>query len=129
MSTQAGVPHWSVRVNQAVRDAKIPVVGREDVGNVRSVFGDSAVINASRSPRDEDVPEATVGGLIEDNESAEKNLSAEQQELSRLEIAGHPRVIRGVAGSGKTVVLANMVARYLSRNTSQELFSDDTRRL
>jgi superfamily I DNA and RNA helicase len=100
----------------------------EHVNVVRSVFGDSAVVNVNRPLRDE-VPEETTGGMVEDNESAEKNLSAEQQELSRLDVGGHPRVIRGVAGSGKTVVLANMVARYLSRNADQSSLLNEQRQL
>jgi len=86
---------------------------------IRDVFGDSAVINPYRDIR-EDVPENTLGATIDDLEACEKNLSREQQELSRLSIDGHPRLIRGVAGSGKTVVLANMVARYVTRAEVQQ---------
>lgn len=85
---------------------------------IRDVFGDSAVINPHRELREE-VPDHTLGAYIEDCEATEKNLSREQQELSRLTMNGHPRVIRGVAGSGKTVVLANMAARYVTRAESQ----------
>lgn len=42
-------------------------------------------------------------------------LSYEQQRLCRFEMDGKPRLVRGVAGSGKTVVLANwLVQTYLA---------------
>ena len=56
-----------------------------------------------------------------------KNLSEEQKRLSRLAVGEHPRVIRGVAGSGKSVVLANMVARYLTRKLTEFPDSDSTK--
>jgi superfamily I DNA/RNA helicase len=42
-------------------------------------------------------------------------LSQEQQRLSGLDLDGKPRLIRGVAGSGKSVVLSNWVARTAER--------------
>lgn len=86
---------------------------------VRSVFGDSAVINSVNRPSRDPVDEDTVGGMIEYEESLDKNLSEEQQKLSRLPVGDFPRVIRGVAGSGKSIVLANLVARYLRRRLAQ----------
>jgi superfamily I DNA and RNA helicase len=82
---------------------------------VRRVFGDSAVLmDESRSMR-EDLPEKSWGAYIDQLHALDKHLSPEQQELSRQEIGTTPRLIRGVAGSGKTVVLANQVARLLNR--------------
>lgn len=52
-------------------------------------------------------------GLTLMRSRVQKNISEEQKELIRLKIGGFPRVIRGVAGSGKTVVLAALAARYL----------------
>src|SRR5262249_53915272 len=49
---------------------------------------------------------------------AYKELSDEQQRLSAQNWAGGPRLIRGVAGSGKTIVLANNIARRLQRGLS-----------
>lgn len=85
---------------------------------VKGVFGDSAVINSERRHRDP-VDEETIGGMIEYEESIDKNLSEEQKKLSRLAVGEHPRVIRGVAGSGKSIVLANMAARYLTRKMTE----------
>lgn len=41
-------------------------------------------------------------------------LSAEQQRLCEYSLDGKPRLVRGVAGSGKTAVLAHWVARQLA---------------
>ncbi len=42
-------------------------------------------------------------------------LSNEQERLCRLELDGKPRLVRGVAGSGKTVVLANWLMKTVER--------------
>ncbi len=104
---------------QLSRQHRSAPIDDEHFDRVRSVFGDSAVINTTRAPRQIPVEENSIGGMIEEAESAEKNLSQEQQELSRLPVGGHPRVIRGVAGSGKSVVLANMVVHYVRRRSSE----------
>lgn len=97
----------------------------EQVHTVKKVFGDSATINDDRKPQPEGV-ESSLGAIIDDKAVMDKYLSDEQTELSRLTIAGFPRLIRGVAGSGKTVVLANLVARLVNRqhNANPSLFDD-----
>jgi superfamily I DNA and RNA helicase len=104
---------------QLLRQHRSTPIDEEQFDRVRSVFGDSAVLNTTRPPRHVPIEEDSTGGMIEEAESADKNLSLEQQELSRLPVGGHPRVVRGVAGSGKSVVLANMVARYLRRRLAE----------
>ncbi len=98
---------------------------REQTEGLKTIFGDSATINGTRDPRPE-VPESTLGAMIDEIAVQDKYLSAEQTELSRLPIGGFPRLIRGVAGSGKTVVLANLAARLLTRtsNANPILFDD-----
>jgi superfamily I DNA and RNA helicase len=95
----------------------------EQVSAIKAVFGDSAVINDRRQPRAW-IDKQKLGEYVDYMASLEKYLSSEQQELSRLAIDGYPRLIRGVAGSGKSVVLANLAARYLNRqlNRSQDMF-------
>lgn len=95
---------------------------------VRMAFGDSAVLSQKRCARKE-LSEESLGSWLDELAMADKRLSAEQQELSRLEVRGHPRIIRGVAGSGKTVVLANMAARYVKRCLAQQgaLFGEQPR--
>lgn len=81
---------------------------------VAQVFGNSDVINEIRPPRNH-VENESLGGYIDDMMALEKYLSDEQKELSRLGVGEYPRLIRGVAGSGKSIVLANLVSRYLHR--------------
>jgi superfamily I DNA and RNA helicase len=97
----------------------------QQIHTVKAVFGDSATINSTREARP-NVAESSLGGVIDEMAVMDKYLSAEQTELSRLAIGGFPRLIRGVAGSGKTIVLANLVARLLNRekNTNPSLFDD-----
>jgi len=82
------------------------------------VFGNSDVIDASRPCRAE-LPQTSLGTLVDERMNQEKYLSAEQKALSRLEFDGTQRLIRGVAGSGKSIVLANLVARHLHRSLAQ----------
>lgn len=94
---------------------------------VYQAFGDSAVINEVREARVE-VSEETLGAVLDELAMAEKRLSDEQQSLSMMKLAGSPRLVRGVAGSGKTVVLANLVARYLKQRLAEptDMFADST---
>ncbi len=46
-------------------------------------------------------------------------LSQEQQRLTNLELDGRPRLVRGVAGSGKSVVLCNWLAKTAKRMVEQ----------
>lgn len=97
----------------------------QQIHTVKAVFGDSATINSTRVPRP-NIAESSLGAVIDELAVMDKYLSAEQTELSRLTIGGFPRLIRGVAGSGKTIVLANLVARLLNResNAHPGLFDD-----
>jgi hypothetical protein len=86
---------------------------------IAQVFGNSDIINVARAIRPE-VAEAQLGAYIDEVQSQEKYLSAEQKELVHLRVGGFPRLIRGVAGSGKTVVLAELAARFLHRHYPEE---------
>lgn len=55
-----------------------------------------------------------LGAQISRRRALRPILSAEQQRLCHFDMDGKPRLVRGVAGSGKTVVLANwLVQTYL----------------
>ncbi len=98
----------------------------ERIEKVKELFGDSAVLYKKREYRN--VKEFSLGSEIDRLEALDKYLSKEQQELSDLDVDGKPRLIRGVAGSGKTVVLANMIAKYikqLKRQGKQSEFDFD----
>ena len=53
--------------------------------------------------------------MFDEASDSYKTLSDEQQKLSAQDWSGGPRLVRGVAGSGKTIVLANNLARRLAR--------------
>lgn len=89
----------------------------EHVNLLFQVFGNSAVINEYRPMRG-NIEEGSLGNFIDEMVNLDKYLSREQQELSRMVVDDSPRLIRGVAGSGKSVVLANIVARYIHRRIS-----------
>lgn len=83
---------------------------------VWGAFGDSSVLYHVPEEREaRRVPEATLGELFDEAAESYKTLSDEQQKLSSQDWSGGPRLVRGVAGSGKTIVLANNLARRLSR--------------
>ena len=95
-------------------------LNKDTIDLLKETFGDSEVINSKRDFRKEILEEA-VGYWIDEQENTTKNLSSEQQDLSRIELDGKPRLIRGVAGSGKTIVLSNWVARAFAR-AQKDLF-------
>jgi len=88
-------------------------IPRKRLDAIRRAFGDNAVINERRPHRD--VKEGTFGRYLDEVHALEKSLSDEQQSLSRIDVNGVPRLFRGVAGSGKSIVLANQVTNYLTR--------------
>ncbi|QEG24565.1 AAA domain-containing protein [Mariniblastus fucicola] len=56
-------------------------------------------------------PKHRLGDQFASRRTMHPVLSREQQRLSGLDLDGKPRLVRGVAGSGKSVVMANWVAR------------------
>lgn len=65
-----------------------------------------------------------LGGQIARRKSLPPVLSREQQRLSNLALDGKPRLVRGVAGSGKTLVLSNWLAK-----TAQRLLGEPGNRI
>ncbi|HGJ64416.1 TPA: hypothetical protein ENS27_03375 [bacterium] len=80
----------------------------------------SAVINEQRPERD--IYKTKLGAIIDKRMNCNNTLSNEQRRLFQLDVKDYPMLIRGVVGSGKTAILANMVARLLSQKLSE---SDD----
>lgn len=56
-----------------------------------------------------------LGSQFDDRNQLKSVLSKEQQRLSNLELDGKPRLVRGVAGSGKSFVLCNWLAKIVQR--------------
>jgi hypothetical protein len=73
-------------------------------------------------PRKPNGPEHRTGGLGEQialRKELRPVLSNEQQRLCGYEMDGGPRLVRGVAGSGKTAVLAHWLAKTLKQIASK----------
>ncbi len=104
----------SLVIESLARSGRSVVLSPQHVVAILRVFGNSDVINDNRTVRVE-VPEQKLGGVVDEFQMRDSFLSEEQKEMIRLTVDGFPRVVRGVAGSGKTVVLAELVARYLYR--------------
>lgn len=67
---------------------------------------------------------ALLGNQLRARAALRPIISAQQAQLSGLTMDGKPRLVRGVAGSGKTFVLANWVAK-----TAQKLIGAQQRRI
>ena len=62
----------------------------------------------------------TIGYQLETRRQLQPVLSHDQERLCQLELDGKPRLVRGVAGSGKTAVLANWIMQTLRRLADKE---------
>lgn len=104
----------------------------EQLQCVWRAFGDTSVLYASPEDRQQRRSgEGTLGEAFDEAAEAFKSLSEDQQRLSAMNWESGPRLVRGVAGSGKTVVLANNVARRLERMliaASETLFNEKPQR-
>lgn len=92
------------------------------------VFGHATVLNkTARKVRPFQVE--NLGTHIDALEARTRQLSPEQQQLARQETWGHPFLVRGVAGSGKSSVLAYQVAwtvlRHERLHQQLTLFAED----
>jgi serine/threonine protein kinase len=121
------------RIQALVREsvARVPFdepMTKQQIAAMRRAFGDSTVVNLP--PRKPAGTEQRLGTYIDDLVNQKNRLSAEQQELSRADFEGHPQLIRGVAGSGKTIVLANNAARFIRRRLQEpdDMFGIERRR-
>lgn len=94
----------------------LPCWPTDQVQSIWRAFGDSSVLfprPEERQPRR--VCEGTLGEYLDEASETYKALSDEQQKLSMMGWESGPRLVRGVAGSGKTIVLANNLARRIQR--------------
>jgi len=116
--------HIQQRQKLALTDTPLPETSR---AAVFGVFGQGDVLSKPRVTRQ--LPYKNIGAEIDRLEAAHKTLSVEQQELARLDTWGYPYLVRGVAGSGKSVVLAYQVAWTILRHQQQHqqltLFPED----
>ncbi len=93
----------------------------QQVQAVLQAFGDSTALAQPPSTRAKrHVRQGTLGELCDANVDAFKVLSDEQQRLACQNWSGGPRLVRGVAGSGKSVVLVSNLARRIVRHLGKE---------
>ncbi|HEY8748462.1 MAG TPA: hypothetical protein VIM11_10835 [Tepidisphaeraceae bacterium] len=103
-----------LRATDRAHDLSAPIrtCRLEELQCVWTAFGDNSVLYVRPEQRpDRKVDEGTLGDFFDQRATALKTLSAEQKELSETYWEKGPRLVRGVAGSGKTIVLANNLAR------------------
>ena len=103
----------------------------DQIAAIWKAFGDSSVLYHRPEEREtRRTAEGTLGEYFDEAAETYKTLSEEQQRLSEQNWQEGPRLIRGVAGSGKTIVLANNLARRLQRSLHEpSLFADQSPRL
>lgn len=101
------------------------------IAAIWKAFGDSSVLYHRPEEREaRRVAEGTLGEVFDEAAETYKTLSEEQQRLSAQNWHEGPRLVRGVAGSGKTIVLANNLARRLQRCLQEQgLFANQSPRL
>jgi len=85
-----------------------------ELSQVRKAFGCNAAIMPAREPRPSP-KSGSLGEMFDEAATAYRAPSAEQQALIEEVWEEGPRQIRGVAGSGKTIVLAANLARRIER--------------
>jgi superfamily I DNA and RNA helicase len=92
--------------------------GRETLEPFCKLFGSTSGLFKAQPNRSTEL--GSLGHLIDRKNTQLKRLTKEQEDLafSPLLTRG-PKVIRGVAGSGKTIVLANAVAETILREQSR----------
>lgn len=93
-----------------------------------NIFGTTSGLRRSSSPRA--TQPSSLGNLIDRKNLKLKKLTKEQEDLAfNPNLVRGPKVIRGVAGSGKTIVLANAIADLLisakAKASIPQLFNDD----
>jgi superfamily I DNA and RNA helicase len=95
---------------------------REQLDHVREALGSSEVIGQRRQ-REPGPTNEKLGDRIAAIELKDKRLSVEQQRLIEARFDGRPQLIRGVAGSGKSIVLVKNLARLIDRKVNREQLS------
>ncbi len=118
LKSRGGKPQWQ-KVTTTIQypSTRVTTPRVAELGSVptdRSALATVAELGGvPTSPFSEDSDK--LGDQLTVRESLRPVFSAEQQRLCELRLDGKPRLVRGVAGSGKTVVLAHWLARTVRR--------------
>lgn len=86
----------------------------DQLDHVREALGSSVVINRRRNRSVIGVSER-LGAKIDSLEVTGKRLSQEQMDIIQADFEGRPQLIRGVAGSGKSIVLIKNLVNLVDR--------------
>jgi hypothetical protein len=95
--------------------------------SVMAAFGDSAALALPPRSQTRTLP-GSKGQHLEEEQAEYRALSEQQQRIASQGWNDGPRLVRGVAGSGKTIVLATQAARMLERlhKRPRFLFEEDS---
>ena len=107
----------------AVHQERCPA---EQFRSLLAAFGDSEVLKPKPRPQTK-APPGSLRERLDCDYAAYRKLSDQQQRLVEQNWTDGPRLVRGVAGSGKTVVLAIQAARLIQRlqQSEQDLFAQN----
>lgn len=97
---------WSESGDQGSADGSMVAESKTPYRRTRNSTGDAD--NGTQ-------PTCRMGDQFEARKGMKPLFSHEQQRLTNLELDGKPRLVRGVAGSGKSVVLCNWLAKTAKR--------------
>ncbi len=106
LANEGGEVHWR-EVGQSVPVGPIGVAEKKTAYFKAQRSDDAGDSRASSLSR--------MGDQLAARKTMKPLFSQEQQRLTNLELDGKPRLIRGVAGSGKSVVLCNWLAKTAMR--------------
>ncbi len=96
LTEEGSQPSWTVASNSNRRGLKISLASTAEE---KPKYASQTSVAAS------------LGARIKDRQELPPVLSRDQQRLVNLNLDGKPRLVRGVAGSGKSMVLAQWLAR------------------
>ncbi|MCA9064232.1 MAG: AAA family ATPase, partial [Planctomycetaceae bacterium] len=99
-----------------------PAIARQTSDGLCWVSVDGLLQSGTEAEGRAPLPPDSLGGQIQAREQMRPILSREQQRLCGFPMDGRPRLVRGVAGSGKTLVLANWLVRTVRRMMDQPQF-------
>jgi hypothetical protein len=118
-----------------LREVGIARLGRFGLGecpplqlrSVMAAFGDSDVLQQQPRPPHLPPPKGSKGERLDEGVAEYRVLTEQQQRLTTHGWNNGPRLVRGVAGSGKTVVLAVQAARMIEQlqKMNRDLFDRD----
>jgi superfamily I DNA/RNA helicase len=108
---------YLVREHEKVRWKAVgdPLLPSSQVNEKKATYRETTPKLVSETLKPTSKSSNNMGDQFADRRRMKPILSQEQQRLTNLELDGKPRLVRGVAGSGKSVVLCNWLAKTAKR--------------